>query len=97
MEENLFSQLFSSGKKSPLISGALERCDLVCVMGGDGFLLHTAHSLYPIKTPLLPINLGSLGFNTQTEPDLILKALNKLHKNGIVTSKRYLLEVSLPK
>ena len=96
VEDVLFSQLSHSGKTPPLICGSLDSCDLVCVMGGDGFLLHTTHSLYPMKTPLLPINLGRLGFNTQTEPDSALKALNKIHKNGIVTSERYLLEVSLP-
>ena len=98
VEKELYDQLRGGSKKSDrLTPGRLKDSDLLCVMGGDGFLLHTVRSIYPHKKPLLTVNLGSLGFNSQAEPAEILKVLKGLYKKKIVSSKRFLLHVTPPR
>jgi NAD+ kinase len=96
IDENLSPLLSLKRKKNPLVEGALETCDLICIMGGDGYLLYAVREIYPHQIPLLPVNLGSFGFNAQIEPGETLKTLSKIHREGIKSSKRYLLDVTPP-
>ena len=96
VDESLYP-LLKVGKKSPpkITKGDFSECDLLCAMGGDGFFLHAIRTLYPTDIPILPVNLGSLGFTAQTLPGEITTVLNQILKNKIQITKRYLLKIGV--
>src|SRR5687767_14945439 len=57
---------------------APEEADVVVVLGGDGFMLHTLHRLMDKDIPVYGMNCGTIGFllNTFDEKDLI-KRINE--------------------
>jgi NAD+ kinase len=71
------------------------RVDLVVVLGGDGTLLSVAHIAARIGIPVLGVNMGKLGFLSETPRGEIadtLKAL--LPANEGLVSPRMMLEAS---
>ncbi len=53
-----------------------EKAELVIVLGGDGTLIHAARVLKGRPTPILGINLGSLGFMTEIPAMEVFGALD---------------------
>jgi NAD+ kinase len=49
------------------ISAACPGTDLVCVLGGDGTFLRTAHAIGGTRVPALGVNLGRVGFLAKVE------------------------------
>lgn len=56
----------------------LDRSDFVLSLGGDGTLLRVARIVGDRRMPILGINLGSLGFLTETGTDGLEEALERL-------------------
>ena len=54
---------------------ALGAADLVLSLGGDGTMLRSVHLLDGAPTPLLGVNLGSLGYLTEVEADQLEASL----------------------
>lgn len=67
-----------------------KHCDLLIVVGGDGSLLHAAHTVINDEIPVLGINRGSLGFLTDILPSQLSKIKDILAGNFIL-EKRFLL------
>lgn len=62
--------------------------DMVVVLGGDGTLLSVARLVGDLRTPILGVNLGSLGFLTEiTQPELF-PILEQVVKGNFVVSER---------
>jgi NAD+ kinase len=69
--------------------------DLLLVLGGDGTLLAAAREAAPRGVPILPINLGSLGFLTSFTVDELYPALTATLAQHLPASERILLRVEL--
>ena len=52
------------------------QADLVVSLGGDGTMLRSVRLLAGSPVPVLGVNLGSLGYLTQVEPDRLTEALD---------------------
>lgn len=65
--------------------------DILVSMGGDGTLLATARAVGSSGTPLLGINLGSLGFLTQLTPQQLVPALDAICKGSYQIEPRMVL------
>ncbi len=71
------------------------RADLVCVLGGDGTLLRVTRQLAGCSLPLLGINLGTLGFLSEAEPDNLPLAVDNLLSGRYRIEERTMLEAKL--
>ncbi|MCL2625637.1 MAG: NAD(+)/NADH kinase [Cystobacterineae bacterium] len=54
-----------------------QKADLVLVLGGDGTFIRAARLLAGRQVPILGMNLGSLGFLTETAKEEVVGALEK--------------------
>jgi len=69
--------------------------DIAFSLGGDGTVLYTARCLAPLGVPILPVNMGSLGFIAEVDRNDWLSTYEKWEKGEITVSKRCMLEISV--
>jgi NAD+ kinase len=69
--------------------------DLVVVLGGDGTLIHAASLLDGRAAPILGINMGSLGFMTETPQSEMYPMLETVLAGQATVSPRMKLRVHL--
>jgi NAD+ kinase len=72
-----------------------ERFDLVVTLGGDGTVLRAAHLCAPNDIPILPVNLGSLGFLIELNPDEWTQAIDRLIAGEFWFEKRMMLHAQV--
>src|SRR5262249_15622878 len=70
-------------------------CDLILLLGGDGTLLAAARVAAPRGIPIIPINLGSLGFLTSFTLDELYPALEETLAGHLAASERVMLTAAL--
>jgi NAD+ kinase len=71
------------------------KSELLLVLGGDGTLLAAAKVAAPLGIPILPINMGSLGFLTSFKADELYSALEDTLACRLPLSERAMLDVEL--
>lgn len=69
-----------------------KRADLVVVMGGDGTMISVARLIEGRSTPLLGVNLGSLGFLTEFTYEEMFPALERILSDDYKTEDRIMLD-----
>jgi NAD+ kinase len=69
--------------------------DCCFCLGGDGTVLYAARTLAPLGVPIVPINLGSLGFIAAVHPHEWDQALDSWLRGEASLSRRLMLEVRL--
>jgi NAD+ kinase len=65
---------------------------VLITLGGDGTFLRGALRLAPEGVPILGVNLGSLGFLTQTGTEEILQVLERIRQGEFEIEERMMLE-----
>ena len=68
-----------------------KRADLVIVLGGDGTLLAAARLLVSSETPILGVNLGTLGFLAEVPKDETFRVLESVVEGYFVIEKRMMI------
>jgi len=71
-----------------------QRIDLLVVLGGDGTLLHAARHFMNSKTPILGINLGRLGFLTDTPVGSMFDVMTSVLDGHFKSKQHFGLEAS---
>lgn len=69
-------------------------CDLLLVFGGDGTMLRVAREVAGSRTPILGINLGSLGFLTAVPSNQLNAALEKVWAGEFTIDSRPLIQAT---
>jgi NAD+ kinase len=72
-----------------------EGADLIIVLGGDGTLLNVSRHGKRKEVPILGVNLGGLGFLTETSVEELPTTLEKVLKGDFGISKRIMLDVAV--
>ena len=72
----------------------LRGADMIIAFGGDGTILHLAKTVAMNNVPVLGINLGSLGFMSELEPNE-LDRLRDLKDWSLTMEDRMMLDVSV--
>ena len=75
--------------------GSIPPMDAVVVLGGDGTLLRAVQHLVKEDTPVLGVNLGSLGFLTEITAEEVEDALKTLVSGKYAFSWRSMLSAAL--
>jgi NAD+ kinase len=69
----------------------LQEIDLLVTLGGDGSILRAAQAAAPSGTPILGVNLGRVGFLTETEPDRWRDVLTRMFAGDYWIEERIML------
>ena len=72
-----------------------ELVDVIVVFGGDGTMLSVARSIQGRNTQILGVNVGSLGFLTETTLDELYPVLERLLAGKHTTSRRSMLKIDV--
>lgn len=70
--------------------------DLVVAVGGDGTVLEAAHAAVGLSVPVVGVNLGTIGFLAEAEPDELDETVRMLAEGKFRIEYRNTIEVELP-
>jgi NAD+ kinase len=69
--------------------------DLAFSLGGDGTVLYTARAMAPLGVPIIPVNLGTLGFIAAVQPENWKRIFEQWQADQVPVSRRFMLEVNV--
>jgi NAD+ kinase len=74
---------------------AVDGCELVVVLGGDGTILRAAELTHGTPTPLLGVNLGHVGFLAEAESEDIESTIDAIVARRYTSEDRLTIDVSI--
>lgn len=69
--------------------------DFIVVLGGDGSILHTGHTLGRHQVPILGVNLGKLGYLADFDVDEFKSLFDQVSAKPMPISERMMLDVRI--
>jgi NAD+ kinase len=78
----------------PDAAALTRQVDLLLVFGGDGTMLRVARQIAGSRTPILGINIGSLGFLTAVPSDELARAFKQVWRGEFNFDSRVLLQAA---
>lgn len=88
------TSIITVGKKRGNDS-ALATADILLSLGGDGTVLYAARAAAPFGIPILPINLGTLGFIAWVKRSEWRARFDEAVSGSLAVSERFMLDVSV--
>ena len=73
-------------------SKSLSNVDAAIVLGGDGSILQAAREMASNNIPILGVNVGTLGFLAETDPDGVENAIDRILDGDYELCKRMMLD-----
>lgn len=67
--------------------------DIIIAVGGDGTILRTQSFICSKNIPLFGINMGTVGFLTEIDPELVFKSLEQVLAGKFFVEKRTQLQI----
>ena len=78
----------------PDVTSVAREVDLLLVFGGDGTMLSAARAVAGLETPILGVNIGSLGFLTEIPSSRVAEELPAIWEGNFTIEERSLLEAT---
>ncbi|MFE0223454.1 NAD(+)/NADH kinase, partial [Streptomyces albidoflavus] len=75
---------------------ALDGCELLIVLGGDGTLLRGAEFARASGVPMLGVNLGRVGFLAEAERDDLDRVVDRVVSRSYEVEERMTIDVAVP-
>lgn len=83
------------GTKALQNKKALQKMDLLIVLGGDGTYLRAVRMLEGMPIPILGVNLGSLGFLTPTRAEELFTSVEQTLDKKMILQPRSMMSISV--
>lgn len=95
IETVMDSSLVERLNKYEKLSCPLEEMDtdIIIAVGGDGTILRTQSFISPKEIPLFGINMGTVGFLTEIDPEDAFKAIGEVLSGNYFVEKRTQLQI----
>jgi len=91
--EKLAEAIFGLGGKAILTTGAETGIDFLICIGGDGTLIRAARDLRFNETPILGVNVGTLGYLTEVEISQIDVIVRRIFDGDYRIEERMMLSI----
>ena len=97
LAESFFAEHGLSASFLQMETQDISGMDLILTFGGDGTFLIGARYAMALDIPLMGINLGTVGFLTEEEPEHLSECLEAILKEEFQIEERFLLKVNVSK
>jgi NAD+ kinase len=77
------------------LDALVRRSDALLVLGGDGTMLSAARAASQGGVPILGVNLGGLGFLTETGQESLYPALERVFRGAFALERRMMVEATV--